>query len=241
MGLLMSNSVLGEFLDSYNIGMVSTGVPNKLYNIVFVKRKASKPEKVVRKWEQFFESRGLPFHVLFSPGLEGGYAPLLKERGYEEIDPEAVMTLSDLVVKSEEGTPLVIKRVVTPEELVHFQETVAAGFSFPNKVGPLLITERVCALPDTELFIGYVNGKPASTSMLIKTGPIAGIYWVATLDKYRRHGFGAAMTRHAVLVGRDKGCTIASLQATKMGRPVYERLGFTNPYNYRVYALAKRC
>jgi ribosomal protein S18 acetylase RimI-like enzyme len=240
MGLLMSNSVFGEFLDSYNIGIVSSGVPNKQYNIVFIKRKSSKPERVVRKWEQYFESRGLPFCVLISPRFEDGYEPLLKEGGYEEIGPETVMTLSGLPEKGDSKVSLVIKRVVTHEELTHFQETVAQGFSFPNKVGSFLITERVCALPDTELFIGYADGEPASTSMLIKTGDIAGIYWVATLEKYRRRGFGSAMTRHAVLAGRDKGCAVASLQASKRGSSVYERIGFTNCYNYRAYTLSKK-
>ncbi|MBN2396852.1 MAG: GNAT family N-acetyltransferase [Deltaproteobacteria bacterium] len=240
MGLLMSNSVIGEFLDTYNIGIVSSGVPNKQYNVVFIKKKTSKPEKVIQKWEQFFELRGLPFRVLISPGFEDGYEPLMKEKGYREIEPQPAMILSDLGGKGGEETDLVIKRVVTPEELAHFQETVAEGFDFHSKVGPFLITERVRALPDTELFIGYADGRPASASMLIKTGDIAGIYWVATPKKYRRRGFGAAVTQHAVLAGRNRGCTLASLQASKMGKPVYERIGFVNCYNYRAYTISKK-
>lgn len=239
MGLLMSNSVIGEFFDTYNIGIVSSGVPNKQYNVVFIKKKTSKPEKVIQRWEQFFELRGLPFRVLISPGFEDGYAPLLGERGYEEIEPETAMTLSDLPEKDEGKADLTIKRVATHDELVHFQETVARGFSLPDGSGPFVITQETCDLPDVDLFIGYADGQPASTSMLIKTGHIAGIYWVATLEEYRRRGFGAAMTLHAVLVGKDRGCTLASLQASKMGKPVYERIGFTNPYNYRAYALSK--
>lgn len=237
-GLLMSNSVLGEFFDSYNVGIVSSGVPNKIYNIVFIKRKASKPEKVIQKWEQFFESRGLPFRVVISPGLEDRYEPLMKERGYKEIEAETAMILPNLQTLSNKETDLVIKRVVTPKELSHFQETVAEGFDFHSKVGPFLITERLQALPDAELFIGYADGRPASTSMLIRTGDIAGIYWVATLKKYRKRGFAEAMTLHAVLAGRDKGCTVASIQASKMGRQVFESIGFTNCYNYRAYVLS---
>lgn len=239
-GLLMSNSVLGEFFDSYNLGIVSSGVPNKIYNIVFIKRKASKPERVIQKWEQFFELRGLPFRVVFSPGFEDRYEPLMRERGYKEIEAETTMTLSNLPAVHNKETDLDIKKVVTPEELTHFQETIAEGFDFHSKVGPFLITERVHALPDAELFVGYADGRPAATSMLIRTGDIGGIYWVATLKKYRRHGFAAAMTLHAVLAGRDKGCTVASVQASKVGRPVFEKIGFVNRYNYRAYALSKR-
>jgi len=240
MGLLMSNSVLGEFFDSYNIGIVSSGVPNKFYNVVFIKKKSSKPERVIQKWEQFFESRGLPFRVLISPGFEDVYEPLMKEKGYKEVEAETAMALSDLSERGGEETDLVIKRVATPEELAHFQETVAEGFSFHSKVGPFLITERVHALPDADLFIGYADGKPASTSMLMKTGNVAGIYWVATLNKYRKRGFGAAMTLRAVLAGRNKGCKLASLPATKMGRPVCEGIGFVDCYSYRAYTVSKK-
>lgn len=236
MGLLISNSIIGEFYDSYDVGIINSGVPKRLFNIVFIKKRALKPEKVIRRWEGFFESRGLPFRVSIPPGFEEGYLPLLKERGYEEIEPETVMLLPDLPEKSGGETGLVIRRIATPDELTHFQETVVQGFSLPDGAGPFVITEQICNLPDVDLFIGYADDQPASTSMLIKTGDVAGIYWVATREHCRRRGFGAAMTLHAALAGRGRGCTFASLQATEMGRPVYERIGFVNPYNYRVYA-----
>jgi len=236
MGLLMSNSVFGEFYDTYDIGIINSGVPNRLFNIVFIKRRPAKPEAVIRRWERFFESRRLPFRVSITPGFEDGYISLLAERGYEQIDPETVMVLSDLPERTGGKTRLVVKKVVTPDELTHFQETAARGFSLPDGAEPLAITGQTRDLPDVDLFIGYADGRPASTSMLIKTGDVAGIYWVATLKEYRGRGFGEAMTVHAVLAGREKGCAFASLQATAMGRPVYERIGFTNSYNYQVYA-----
>ncbi|MDO9515699.1 MAG: GNAT family N-acetyltransferase [Syntrophales bacterium] len=240
MGLLMSNSVLGEFHDSYDIGIINSGVRNRLFNIVFIKRRAAKPEAVIRRWERFFESRGLPFRVSITPGFEDGYVSLLEERGYKQIEPETVMVLSDLPERAGWQAGLIVKKVVKPDELAHFQETAAKGFSLPEGSGPFVITEQVRDLPDADLFIGYADGLPASTSMLIKTGHVAGIYWVATLKEYRGRGFGEAMTRHAVLAGMGKGCTFASLQATAMGRPVYERIGFSNPYNYRVYAPSEK-
>jgi len=240
MGLLMSNSVSGEFYDSYDIGIINSGVPNRLYNIVFIKRRSARPEKVLQRWERFFGFRGLPFRVSITPGLEDGYVPLLEDKGYERIDPETIMVLPGLPEETGVETGLMIKTVATPDELAHFQETAARGFSLPEGAGPFAITGQTRDLPDVDLFIGYADGRPASTSMLIKTGEVAGIYWVATREEYRRRGFAEAMTIHAVLAGREKGCAFASLQATAMGRPVYERIGFSNPYNYRVYAPSEK-
>jgi hypothetical protein len=32
--------------------------------------------------------------------------------------------------------------------------------------------------------------------------------------------------RRALADGRERGCEVSTLQATKLGRPVYERLGY---------------
>jgi GNAT superfamily N-acetyltransferase len=64
--------------------------------------------------------------------------------------------------------------------------------------------------------------------MLVATGSVAGIYWVATLDEQRGRGYGAALTWAAVAGGRELGCRIASLQASRLGRPVYSRMGFVH-------------
>ncbi len=235
MGLMMSNSVFGEFFDSYRIGIYSSGIPDERWNVVFVKRTTSKPQRVVEKWEEFFTPRQLPFRVLFSPGVEGEFLPLLQERGYEKSDPLPVMTLENLPTKVDERTDLDIRKVSTLEELGDFQEAGEKGFSLPAGTGPYVTTEQTFRLPDIEMFIGYTESKPACTSMLIRTGPVAGIYWVSTLPEYRHRGFGAAITLRAVLAGKEKGCAYASLQASAMGKPVYARIGFDNPYDYLAY------
>ena len=57
-------------------------------------------------------------------------------------------------------------------------------------------------------------------------GGAAGIYNVTTVEAARGRGIGAAMTVAAVRHGADLGLDLATLQASTMGRPVYERLGF---------------
>jgi ribosomal protein S18 acetylase RimI-like enzyme len=235
MGLLISNTISGEFFNSYKFSIFNTGFPNRQFNVFFVQEKTSKPVKLLQKGEQFFESRKLPFRISFKHGLEKDFLPLLSERGYMENRPEAVMTLLDLPDKNVFQRDLDIRRVSSAEELVHFQEIVEKSYSLPVGSGPFVVTERILNLPDTDLFVGYADNQPACTSMLIKTGPVAGIYWVATIDRFRNHGFGKAITVESLVAGRNRGCTFASLQASVMGKPVYRRIGFDNPYNYHNY------
>jgi hypothetical protein len=70
MGLLISNTVVGEFLNSYKFSIFNTGFPNRRFNVLFVKEKTSNPEKLLNKGERFFESGKLPFRVSFRYGLE---------------------------------------------------------------------------------------------------------------------------------------------------------------------------
>ena len=235
MGLLTSNTISGEFLDSYKFSIFNTGVPNRQFNVLFVKEKTSNPMNLLKKGEKFFEARKLPFRILFREGLEKDFLPLLSQRGYQEAPPETVMTLLDLPDKNLFQGDLDIRRVSTPEELAHFQGVVEKSYSLPVGSGPCVITERIWKMPDTELFLGYAGNQPACTSMLIKTGPAAGIYWVATLDGFRNHGFGKAITVQSLIAGRSRGCSFACLQASVMGKPVYRSIGFDNPYNYPSY------
>jgi ribosomal protein S18 acetylase RimI-like enzyme len=187
------------------------------------------------KGEQFFESRKLPFRIAFSAGLETDFLPLLSERGYKENRPQAVMTMLDLPERNVFRRDLDVRRVSSAMELAHFQEIVEKSYALPEGSGPLAVTGRISRLPDTELFVGYADNQPACTSMLIKTGPVAGIYWVATLEEFRNQGFGKAITVESLVAGRNRGCTFANLQASVMGEPVYRRIGFDNPYNYQNY------
>jgi GNAT superfamily N-acetyltransferase len=232
MGSLMSNSVLGEFFDSYRMGIYTSGIPEDHWNVVFLKRTAKRPQEIMEKWEQFFASQKLPFRVLFPRGLEGAFLPLLRERGYQTSDPLPVMTLGKLPEKMDHRGDLVIRQVRTAEELLDFQEAGEKGFSLPEGSGSFVITEQTFLLPEVEMFIGYSENQPVCTSMLFRTGNVAGIYWVSTLAEYRNRGFGAAITLRAILAGKDHGCRLASLQASSMGKPVYVRLGFDNPYDY---------
>jgi GNAT superfamily N-acetyltransferase len=94
------------------------------------------------------------------------------------------------------------------------------------------LDERLLAVPRLRFYAGRVDGAVVSTSMLVATGAVAGIYWVGTLEKHRGRGYGEALTWAAVAGGQELGCELASLQASKLGRPVYARMGFAHVLDY---------
>ena len=52
------------------------------------------------------------------------------------------------------------------------------------------------------------------------------IWWVAAVPRRAGRGSLPSLMRRALADGRARGCEVSTLQATKLGRPVYERLGY---------------
>jgi GNAT superfamily N-acetyltransferase len=142
------------------------------------------------------------------------------------------MQLSPIPEPPKTPAGLEIRRVGEAEGLADFQKTAFEGFGLPSAAAPLFLTEHLLPLPGVTLFVGYARGEPVCTSGLVVTAGVAGIYWVATLERFRGRGYGEAVTWQAVAAGREMGCDVASLQASELGRPVYERMGFVNDRDY---------
>ena len=88
------------------------------------------------------------------------------------------------------------------------------------------------------MYTGYLDATPVATAQLFAQDGVAGIYLVGTTASARNRGHGEAITRYALGEGAALGCTMASLQASPMGLPVYQRIGFEEVAYYRTYVPA---
>ena len=69
----------------------------------------------------------------------------------------------------------------------------------------------------------------------MRAGDVLGVFNVATVPGARGRGVGRAVTLAALRDGAAAGCRMAVLQASEMGHPVYERLGFRDFGAYDIY------
>ena len=79
---------------------------------------------------------------------------------------------------------------------------------------------------DARLYVANVDDGPAACLGAIDEGGDCGIYMVATLPEARGHRLAGRLLAQALADARERGCETSSLQATKMGAPVYERVGY---------------
>lgn len=77
-----------------------------------------------------------------------------------------------------------------------------------------------------------------STAMAFDFRGDCGIYNVGTLERYRRRGFGTALTAAHLYDALDRGCRTASLQSTPMAEKVYAAVGFQSLGRFLEYVPA---
>jgi GNAT superfamily N-acetyltransferase len=138
------------------------------------------------------------------------------------------MAIDLALLEDEPAVPgLEITEAVSAAEMNDFAAVVAAGFRLPEFVADFLCRamDQVRTL-DSVHYLGSLDGRPVATSSLMFGAGVAGIYNVATLEAARGRGIGRAITRAPLLEGRRRGYRAGILQASALGRPVYERLGF---------------
>jgi GNAT superfamily N-acetyltransferase len=149
------------------------------------------------------------------------------------IGEEGVGMAVDLYSLPEDAaTPqgLVIERVEDIKTMEKYNRTLCICFELPDFVGEAFLDcWKSRGLDSKSIFrayVGLLNGKPVATASMFLAAGVAGIYNVATIPEKRRQGIGFVMTLKPLLEAREIGYRVGILQASKMGEPVYLKIGF---------------
>jgi GNAT superfamily N-acetyltransferase len=84
----------------------------------------------------------------------------------------------------------------------------------------------LAADPRLRFYQARVGGEPASVIGTLDDGDDCGVYFVATLKEHRGKGLARRLMQVALAEALERGMRTSTLQATKLGYPVYERLGY---------------
>jgi GNAT superfamily N-acetyltransferase len=84
-------------------------------------------------------------------------------------------------------------------------------------------------------FVAELDGTPVGTTTTTRFGSVAWVALVLVDVAVRGRGIGTALVSHTVRTLEDRGMTTMRLDATPLGRPVYEKLGFSADYELARY------
>jgi GNAT superfamily N-acetyltransferase len=76
------------------------------------------------------------------------------------------------------------------------------------------------------LYLVRIDGEPASMVMVHDHDDDCVFWYAATVPEARGRGYVSGLLHRALRDARERGCRTTTTEATAMGRPVYERIGY---------------
>lgn len=185
----------------------------------------SDPDDALKTAIAYFVERGLPFTVQVPDG--SSVAGVGSKYGLFATARVPFMVLDDIDDSSWRAPPdgLQIARV-TPDEMADLDHILAETFGMPLDAVRAFALERLIDDPNAHMYLGRLDGTVVTTATSLHIDDAAGVFQVGTLEQHRGKGLGNVMTGHVIKAAAARGARIAFLQASPMGLPVYEKMGF---------------
>lgn len=212
--------------DGPDLVRYSTGLPAPRFNGLCVLGPRA-DERLAADWLAALAQQGTPRCILARPSAPGWVEALAVLHGLTDVHPEPLMLHEDPGSVAVPDTP-VIERI-DPEDAAAVatgQQVFAEGFGGPVDVlGPLMSADAL-RVPGNAAWLGRVDGEAVTVGFGAVTAGHVGVFNIATPEAHRRRGHGRAVTARVVAEGVAAGAHTAYLQASPMGYPVYEAMGF---------------
>ncbi|MGI5175492.1 GNAT family N-acetyltransferase [Dactylosporangium sp. CA-152071] len=126
-----------------------------------------------------------------------------------------------------DGPAMEVTRARDEEDLHAAERAVIEGFElrrFEPYRGGELFPSALIEQPGVDVFVARLDGEVAGACVTVLDDGLGSHYWVGTPPKFRSRGVG-----RAVMLGSLAHLTgvPVTLTASRLGRPLYESLGFT--------------
>jgi GNAT superfamily N-acetyltransferase len=229
---LVEHCAEGEILEVGGVFAFVTGIPLSLFNGCIVVEPASSSElETAMDW---IDARSVPHRVFIAEPFAAGLGHVPLARGFHRDDaPYPGMVLHP--APDPPAPPAGVTVVpVTVSGLDAYVDLMVESGMEPDAARQLF-SPSFAADPDVQLFLGTLDGQAVGNAVAIRSGDVSGVYAVGTRPPARRRGVGTALTWAAVAAGRGWGCDTIVLQASEMGYPIYEAMGFRTVVSYSIF------
>lgn len=195
----------------------------------------------IQKITNFFTIKRLPFTWWKGPfDTPDNLAMELILAGYLPKEDDVGMFLQLSNYKHTSQSALQVRRVVDKESIEAFDSVLVASGGNETAYAKIYsqINERLYLEGPVELYTGYIDGRAATTGIVVFYANVAGIYYISTDPKERKKGYATHMMHHLLQRAIEKGYLIATLAASNEGKPIYEKLGFQTCCLFQEFTLS---
>jgi len=208
------------------------GVGNADFNIAAVAGDSLHAASELPLVEAWFEQRGAGFGYRLRPARDLPVIACLPG-DLPEQSRQPYLVSSSGPERRANGAPgdLQIVEARSSEEIEHY-DSFDAERGRPEEWS---IAQAVLALEECRLWLGYCDGEPAARVMSVATTPVGSIANVVVKERFRRRGFGRAITLAAMTACAEAGSGFVCLGASAMGLPLYLGMGFEQRYELATY------
>jgi GNAT superfamily N-acetyltransferase len=169
-----------------------------------------------------YEEAGIGAWTVWVPEDDRDVAALLEASGHR-LDATPTAMIADLADLAEPGSGDLDWSVgAEPRDMGRINDL---AYGWPENTF-IRAMDRFGAVDALRLYQARVDGEPVCVLGTYDNGDDCELYFVATLPDHRGQGLARRLVHQALIDARDRGLTVSSLQATRAGYPIYERLGY---------------
>ncbi len=209
-------------LDSI-VTMVDAGSPVPFFNRAILERPIAELDGLLRELRTFYGGTGGETMFLLDSAWP---TPDLRPHGFALMGHPPLMRRPENTPLPAAPPELLIVPVGDDRTALDYEYVLAYGYPAPQ-MHPVhdvsILTLGARTAPDWHHFVGYVHQRAVTAGSAYVGDRLLRVDNIATLEEARGHGYGAAITAAAAAVELSKPATLI---ASDLGRPVYERLGF---------------
>lgn len=213
------------------LGAIVPACPDRSVINSVTYRDAAALEVALGELADAHERAGVRAWTVWVPEEDADAAALLADAGHVLDANPAAMTLQLADLPGPEAQGLDWDARATTADVARVND-LAYGFETPT------FGKAIADLPPDvplRLYQARVDGRPAAVLGTLDEGDDCGIYFVGTLKEHRGRALARRLLHEALAEARERGLRTSTLQATKLGYPVYERLGYEATFSLQMW------
>jgi GNAT superfamily N-acetyltransferase len=202
------------------VAAIVPGLPDLALANAAVYRDSGRLWSALPLLEQAYEHAGVRRSLIWVPPGDEGALAALRAAGYAPDSEAPAMSLDLGRLPPEDDPPDDWTDAPRPAEIAQIMER---SYGLPD--GAIDVAFRGWLAPATA-YVARVEGRPACCLTIVREGSDAGVFLVGTIPEARGRGLARRLLLRALHASRAAGATVSTLQSSRLGYPVYRRLGY---------------